>query len=308
MSAKIRHLALYTENQDRMAAFYQKVFGMKRITRSFNDPNKGHISDGVIGLAVLNRRPGFAAALDHFGFEVDDVGSVLETMKQKYPKTLVTKGLEQVAFAVFRSHDPAGTQFDISWKEHPKVQQGYRDDGWEQPRQINHIAIRASEPEQVAEFYHEVFGLKEGKNFRDEDTLCVTDGTVDLIIRRTTNHSYMSMRQGLDHFGFAVESLENAKKDLADIATSFPPAGSEGHRRRDFRANNERRHGWMSSWPVFRYPIRMALFWTFASGRHRARRLRRPGDLFRCSCSSEHENDLVSATRLSATIDCVKNL
>jgi len=76
----------------------------------------------------------------------------------------------------------------------------------------------------VAEFYHEVFGLKEGKNFRDEDTLCVTDGTVDLLIRRTTNHSYMSMRQGLDHFGFAVESLENTKKDLADIAISFPPA------------------------------------------------------------------------------------
>ncbi len=122
MSAKIRHLALYTENQDRMATFYQKVFGMKRITKSFNDPNKGHISDGVIGLAVLNRRPGFAAALDHFGFEVDDVGSVLEIMKEKYPKTLLTKGLEQVAFAVFRSHDPAGTQFDISWKEHPKVQ------------------------------------------------------------------------------------------------------------------------------------------------------------------------------------------
>jgi catechol 2,3-dioxygenase-like lactoylglutathione lyase family enzyme len=224
MSAKIRHLALYTENQNQMAAFYQKVFGMKRITRSFVDPNKGHISDGVIGLAVLNRRPSFAAALDHFGFEVDDVGSILDTMKQKYPKTLVTKGLEQVAFAVFRSHDPAGAQFDISWKEHPKVQEGYKDDGWEQSRQINHIAIRASEPEQVAEFYHEVFGLKEGKNFRDEDTLCITDGRVDLLIRRTTNHSYMSMRQGLDHFGFAVESLENAKKDLADFATAFPDA------------------------------------------------------------------------------------
>jgi catechol 2,3-dioxygenase-like lactoylglutathione lyase family enzyme len=222
MSAKIRHLALYTENQDSMATFYQRVFGMRRITRSFNDPNKGHISDGVIGLAVLNRRPGFAAALDHFGFEVDDIGGILEVMKQKYPKTLITKGLEQVAFAVFRSHDPAGTQFDISWKEHPKVQQGYKEDGWEQPRQINHIAIRASEPERVAEFYHEVFGLKEGRNIRDEDTLCVTDGTVDLLIRRTTNHSYMSMRQGLDHFGFAVESLENAKRDLSEFATAFP--------------------------------------------------------------------------------------
>jgi hypothetical protein len=47
-------------------------------------------------------------------------------------------------------------------------------------------------------------------------------GTVDLVIRRTTNHSYMSMRQGLDHFGFAVESLEDAKKDLSELATSFP--------------------------------------------------------------------------------------
>jgi catechol 2,3-dioxygenase-like lactoylglutathione lyase family enzyme len=205
-----------------MTAFYQNVFGMKRITQSFNDPNKGHISDGVIGLAVLKRRPGFAAALDHFGFEVDDVEAVLNSMKQKYPKILVTKGLEQVAFAVFRSHDPAGTQFDISWKQHPKVQEGYKDDGWGQPRQINHIAMRATEPEQVAEFYHEVFGLKEGKNFRDEDTLCVTDGTVDLVIRRTTGHSYMSMRQGLDHFGFAVESIEAVKKDIAEFGISMP--------------------------------------------------------------------------------------
>jgi len=107
MSAKIRHLALYTEHQDEMTTFYQNVFGMKRITRSFNDPNKGHISDGVIGLAVLKRRPSFAAGLDHFGFEVDDVESILDLIKQRYPKTLVTKGLEQVAFAVFRSHDPA---------------------------------------------------------------------------------------------------------------------------------------------------------------------------------------------------------
>src|SRR5437773_11917068 len=127
MPAKIRHLALYTENHDRIATFYQKVFGMKRITRSFNDPNRGHISDGAIGLAVLNPRPGFAAALDHFGFEVDAVGSILEKTQHKYPKTTVTKGLEQVAFAVFRSHDPAGAQSDSPWNDHPKVEEVYRE-------------------------------------------------------------------------------------------------------------------------------------------------------------------------------------
>ena len=71
MSARIRHLALYTENQTGMANFYKTVFGMKRITESFNQPNHGHISDGLIGLAVLRRRPGFHSALDHFGFEVE---------------------------------------------------------------------------------------------------------------------------------------------------------------------------------------------------------------------------------------------
>jgi catechol 2,3-dioxygenase-like lactoylglutathione lyase family enzyme len=224
MSARIRHLALYTENQQGMAMFYKTVFGMKRITESFNQPNHGHISDGVIGLAVLRRRPGFHAALDHFGFEVDDVGTILEKLKNKYPKVLVTKGLEQVAFAVFRSHDPAGTQFDISWKQHPKVQEGYRDDGWQQDRQINHIAIRSSDPEQVAEFYHEVFDLKEGENLFDEDALSVTDGTVDLIIRRTSNHSYMSMREGIDHFGYAVESIEQVKNDVAEFGSTHPEA------------------------------------------------------------------------------------
>jgi len=157
-----------------------------------------------------------------FGFEVDDVGVILEKLKEKYPKVLVTKGLEQVAFAVFRSHDPAGTQFDISWKQHPKVQEGYKDDGWKQPRQINHIAIRSAEPERVAEFYHEVFDLKEGKNFYDEDALSVTDGTVDLVIRRTSNHSYMSMREGIDHFGYAVESIEDVKKDLDEFGRANP--------------------------------------------------------------------------------------
>ena len=81
--------------------------------------------------------------------------------------------------------------------------------------------MRASEPERVAEFYHEVFDLKEGKNF-DEDTLCVTDGTVDLLIRRTSNHYYKSMRQNIDHFGYAVESIEEVKKDLDEFGRANP--------------------------------------------------------------------------------------
>ncbi|HSC43801.1 MAG TPA: hypothetical protein VLH17_16065, partial [Candidatus Binatia bacterium] len=73
-------------------------------------------------------------------------------------------------------------------------------------------------------FYHEVFDLKEGKNLFDEDALSVTDGTVDLLIRRTSNHSYMSMREGIDHFGYAVESIEQVKSDVAEFGRAHPEA------------------------------------------------------------------------------------
>src|SRR5690348_12557149 len=79
MFAKIRHVAAHTEHYDKVAKFYQTVFGMKQITTGLVDetgqhnPNRGHISDGVIGMALLAKRPGNQQGLDHFGFEVDDV-------------------------------------------------------------------------------------------------------------------------------------------------------------------------------------------------------------------------------------------
>jgi catechol 2,3-dioxygenase-like lactoylglutathione lyase family enzyme len=222
MGARIRHAAIYTQNPDVVITFYQKIFGMKRITTALTQQNRGHISDGVVGLAVLARRPAIPAGLDHFGFEVDDIGSVVETIRSKYPKILITKGLERVPFAVFRSHDPAGAQFDISEKSNPKVREGYTEDGWDQARYVNHVVIRAAEPAQVAEFYKVVFGLFEVTEPPLGDAVCLSDGKIRLLIHPTTDHSYVSMRQGLDHIGFKVESLTAAQRDLEEIASSAP--------------------------------------------------------------------------------------
>ncbi|HWH77715.1 MAG TPA: hypothetical protein VNT76_10105, partial [Candidatus Binatus sp.] len=77
MFVSIRHIAVMTENWNREAKFYQTIFGMKKITNGMTDqdgnydPNRGHLSDGVIGLALLQRQPGFRSGLDHFGFAVE---------------------------------------------------------------------------------------------------------------------------------------------------------------------------------------------------------------------------------------------
>ena len=228
MLAKIRHVAAYTDYYDRMFKFYQTVFGMKQITTGMVDetgksnPNRGHISDGVIGMAILARRPGIQQGLDHFGFEAEDVKEVLDRLKRNYPEILVANALTYVPFAGVRAHDPAGTQFDLSQKGMSNVREGYLEEGWDQPRWINHISIRAVNPDVVASFYEKVFELKEVEESSDDGSIILTDGKVRLLIRRCHSGLYRGLRQGLDHIGFKVENVEKAKKDLDKITTTFP--------------------------------------------------------------------------------------
>jgi hypothetical protein len=76
MFAKIRHIAMYTHNHAAVDNFYRTVFGMKRMTSNTLDEtgkqnaNRGHISDGGIGLAILSRYAGIQSGMDHYGFEV----------------------------------------------------------------------------------------------------------------------------------------------------------------------------------------------------------------------------------------------
>jgi catechol 2,3-dioxygenase-like lactoylglutathione lyase family enzyme len=228
MFAKIRHVATHTERYDSMAKFYQTIFGMKQITTGLVDetgqhnPNRGHISDGVIGLALLTKRPGSQQGLDHFGFECEDVKEVLDRIKQKYPELLFTKALSYVPFAGIRAQDPSGTQFDLSQKGMSNVREGYLKDGWEQPCWLNHIALRAREPDEVAEFYTTALELEEIPEKTGDGAITLTDGKVRLVIRRCHDGFYRSLRQGFDHIGFKVESVEKTKKELDEIAAAYP--------------------------------------------------------------------------------------
>jgi len=244
MFTTIRHVAIHTDNYNRMAKFYQTAFHMKKITTGMTDdkgnynPERGHISDGVIGLALLQRQAGLPAGLDHFGFEVDDVEKVLDKLRTKYPDVMVGKSPGHVPFAGLRTHDPAGNIFDLSQKGMSNVREGYVEKGWEQNRWLNHIAIRALKPGPLAEFYHEVYELKPVEGPWDEKNFCLTDGRVRLVIRSWDPTTFRGMREGLDHIGFKVDNLADVKKDIEELAQSSPEAaprkidlGRDGQRR-----------------------------------------------------------------------------
>ncbi|HEX2384958.1 MAG TPA: VOC family protein, partial [Candidatus Binatia bacterium] len=221
--AKIRHVAIYTENYDKTARFYRDIFGMRKITSGMTDekgeynPNRGHLSDGVMGLALLQRHAGIRSGLDHFGFEVESGQTVMERVKKKYPEVRVTSSLEHVPFAVMRIQDPAGTHMDVSQQGVAKVREGYLESGWEQPRHLHHVAIRTAKPAYLAEFYQEVFELRPVESGGADGQLCLSDGKVSIVIIPTENKSYRSMTEGLDHIGFKVDALKRADDDLREL-------------------------------------------------------------------------------------------
>src|ERR687895_2150865 len=87
--AKIRHIALTTENPAKAAEFYKEAFDLKEIRRSEN--GAVFLSDGYINLAILNWKtekdadvgpngPNYSG-IHHIGFEVDDMDEASQKLE-----------------------------------------------------------------------------------------------------------------------------------------------------------------------------------------------------------------------------------
>jgi catechol 2,3-dioxygenase-like lactoylglutathione lyase family enzyme len=81
--AKIKHIAIATQDPERTAQFYIDVFGLKQIAR-INSPGATgfHLTDGAINFAVLKFKNDQTAGvpqgkeytgLHHIGFEVESI-------------------------------------------------------------------------------------------------------------------------------------------------------------------------------------------------------------------------------------------
>ena len=117
---RLRHIALYTDDMQATAAFYEKAFELKRVLeREFAIT----LSDGVVSLAIVDsqRHPQGKTGLDHIGFLVDDM--------EKSAATLAAAGSEHVgqisrtradANIERKYRDPDGLVFDIVTAEHAR--------------------------------------------------------------------------------------------------------------------------------------------------------------------------------------------
>ncbi len=113
--ARIRHLAIRTEDTERLAAFYKEVFGLEELHKPRENGGPVYLTDGYFNLAILpNDQQQSPNGLYHFGFHVENAEEIVEKIKKaglSRPPKARPKGRP---YAELRTSDPDGNFFDIS--------------------------------------------------------------------------------------------------------------------------------------------------------------------------------------------------
>jgi len=239
MSARLKHIALVSDQYALQGRFYEAAFGMR--TAADTRPERAvTVSDGYVGLNINPRKAGRPAGLDHFGLEIDEVEPVLARLRAQYPAVEVVKRPSTRPFAGLSTHDPDGNVFDLSQPDMANRTSVYVDAGSTQPRRISHLALRTLHPAQLAEFYVGILGLRSVERTPKDANFYLSDGRVTLVLMPWRISDYAGtgiVRPGPDHIGFEVEDLEAVKQRLQALGDNnphlrpMPLAGPEGEAR-----------------------------------------------------------------------------
>lgn len=120
--AKLRHVAITVSDLEREARFYERAFGL---TRMSSGPVAVALSDGVMNLTLLkfvtnaqagDERGKDFVGLHHIGFVVDDLDAADQAIKDAGGRFHRAPTEEMRAETKYR--DPDGVVFDISRPEH----------------------------------------------------------------------------------------------------------------------------------------------------------------------------------------------
>ena len=115
--ARIRHIAILTEDVEKLVQFYTTAFGLKIV---HGVGTATYLSDGHINLAIIPigperaiEGPQLQVGINHFGFEVEDVAAVRESCQDLNAASTVAKRPPNRE-AEYRVQDPDGNLIDLS--------------------------------------------------------------------------------------------------------------------------------------------------------------------------------------------------
>ena len=115
---QLRHLAIRTEEPEKLVAFYKEAFGFREVSEGvppaqLQESRSFHLTDGYFELAILGNVPNQSTnGLYHFGIKVDDMDETARKLEsfQKH----VQRRPADTSFAELRVSDIDGNLMDLS--------------------------------------------------------------------------------------------------------------------------------------------------------------------------------------------------
>ena len=115
---QLRHLAIRTEEPEKLAAYYIEAFGFREV-REGRPPVQGeesktfHLTDGYFELAILANTPNQSPnGLYHFGIKIDDMDETARKLASFHKH--IEPRPEGTSFAELRISDIDGNMIDLS--------------------------------------------------------------------------------------------------------------------------------------------------------------------------------------------------
>jgi catechol 2,3-dioxygenase-like lactoylglutathione lyase family enzyme len=127
--AKLRHVAIMSENIHTTAAWFRAAFELEEVGRwEVDDGGVIYLSDGTVNVAIVSQGPEdhpnhLPFGLNHIGFVVDDREAEMARLEQLGAKVMLPPPPEGVDGGYFevKLETPEGLPFDISHHRWPGV-------------------------------------------------------------------------------------------------------------------------------------------------------------------------------------------
>ena len=119
----IKHIAILANDNEALAEFYMKTFGMKMV--GGGDGGAIYVSDGYINLALISAR-GRPEGIFHFGFEVDDLDEACQKLENAHAQRLTAKDGVDATMA-----GGGHANFEMKWSGPDGVVIDISHTGWE---------------------------------------------------------------------------------------------------------------------------------------------------------------------------------
>ena len=207
----IRHMAICTENNRRLARFYRLIFGMEEVWNfEQNSPYAFYVSDGYFNLNCLQIHRTMAevkrdVGINHYGFKVESIKEIGERLSQWNPPIKVADRPRDGRYTEVRIKDPDGNGVDVAEK-------GWGADEGARTPGVRHVGIRTADPERLADFYKFVFAMKEVGRSETAGGAAVylSDGTINLGLVKGT----VVPGAGIQTLGFQVPSIREVEAQI----------------------------------------------------------------------------------------------